>query len=49
MHYYYYLDASTDAAAAEIKSEILTYNEDDVRATQALTRWLERMETEAWS
>jgi len=49
VRYYDYLDAGTDAAAAEIKAEILTYNEDDVRATQALTRWLERMETEAWS
>lgn len=46
VRYYDYLDASNDAAAAEIKAEILTYNEDDVRATHALTQWLESMENE---
>jgi len=44
VRYYDYLGAESDAVAEEIKSEILTYNEDDVRATEALVRWLRTME-----
>jgi len=42
VRYYDYLGAETDAAAERIKVEILTYNEDDVRATEALVAWLQR-------
>lgn len=42
VRYYDYLDATTNAAAKRIKQEILTYNEDDVRATEALVAWLRR-------
>lgn len=43
VRYYDYLDAASDRAAMEIKSEILIYNEDDVRATAALVTWLDTM------
>jgi predicted RecB family nuclease len=43
VRYYDYLDAESDAMAMEIKSEILIYNEDDVRATEALVTWLNNM------
>lgn len=46
VRYYDYLSAETDAAAAQIKTEILTYNEDDVRATEALVNWLHELKVE---
>ncbi len=46
VRYYDYLGAETETLAAEIKAEILTYNEDDVRATEAVIQWLERIEAE---
>jgi uncharacterized protein len=41
VRYYDYLAAASNEDAESIKREILTYNEDDVRATQALVAWLE--------
>ena len=46
VRYYDYLGAETDVRAAEIKTEILTYNEDDVRATEAVIEWLARIKNE---
>ena len=40
VRYHDYLAATDPAEAAAIKAEILTYNEDDVRATAALVDWL---------
>lgn len=40
VRYHDYLAATDPDAAAAIKAEILTYNEDDVRATAALVEWL---------
>lgn len=39
VRYYDYRDAS-ESDARDIKEEILTYNEDDVRATEALLAWV---------
>jgi uncharacterized protein len=41
VRYYDYLETASPESAECIKREILTYNEDDVRATQALVEWLE--------
>jgi uncharacterized protein len=40
VRYHDYLAATDPDEAAAIKAEILTYNEDDVRATAALVDWL---------
>ena len=40
VRYHDYLAATNDAERERIKSEILSYNEDDVRATDAMAHWL---------
>jgi predicted RecB family nuclease len=41
------MGAATETDLDEIKAEILTYNEDDVRATEAMVSWLRRIANEA--
>ena len=43
VRYYDYLGVGSDTEAEEIKAEILVYNEDDVRATEALVTWILNM------
>jgi uncharacterized protein len=47
VRYYDYMGAATETDLDEIKAEILTYNEDDVRATEAMVSWLRRITNEA--
>jgi len=47
VRYYDYMGAATETDLDEIKAEILTYNEDDVRATEAMVSWLRRIANEA--
>ena len=40
VRYHDYLGATDDGEREQIRNEILSYNEDDVRATDAMVSWL---------